>query len=342
MTQRLEVFMVSVESRDRQSLVQRVGSIESYLKSIPEDTDLKDLCYTATVCTRHYENRVAFLCRSIDDLRESISRYLKQSPTAVITKDKSIIQYTVSTRRLGYLCSCEGQYMLEMGKDFWQSHPVYQKTFNECDRIFRKFGGFSPIDLVYVKKVDLTYEELYRMPTLNCIYTSIIEVYKSYGVEPSFTLPYCVGHKLAFYASGHEITFMKPNVPVYYSSKQIDHTNYKEISSSKFWGWMLREELYFNDAVKLVLQKEPDCDAFLEIAPYPIIGGILRRTLYEKGKTNHIVLPSMMHEAENNFDTLFSTLAKLSVGGYPVKWDVAYPHDQHTIVQGYVLIQSNL
>eukprot|EP01133_Synstelium_polycarpum_P011631 gene11631-13581_t len=285
---------------------------------------------------------------------------------------------------------------------------------------------------------------MYRMPILNCIYLSIIEVYKSYGVEPSFTLPYCVGHELAFYASGmetledaqrhsvsltsnykdilygtgrifiaqigrdkmeniilylgltdevyiveastsvhclvsgtiqgfekltkaldhhkityfnnnqaiawhtkyvdaivdhsnkaHEATLMPPKAPIYISSKQIDHTNYKDFSSREFWGSMLREEIRFNDAVKLVLEKEPDCDVFLEIAPYHVIGGILRRTLYEKGKVNHMVLPSMMHPSENNFDTLFSTLAKLSVGGYPVKWDVAYPHGKHTVVQGY-------
>eukprot|EP01133_Synstelium_polycarpum_P011633 gene11633-13583_t len=134
----------------------------------------------------------------------------------------------------------------------------------------------------------------------------------------------------------YDQTIMPPKVPIYVAGRIIDQSSYKDFKTYPYWSTLLRNPVRFDQDVRTILEKEPDCDAFIEISTAPIIGGILRRNLLEKGKPKNLVAQSMLHGQENNFDTLMATLAKLNVGGYPVKWEVAYPHHNHIIVQEYV------
>eukprot|EP01133_Synstelium_polycarpum_P011634 gene11634-13584_t len=134
---------------------------------------------------------------------------------------------------------------------------------------------------------------------------------------------------------GINIPTQPPKIPIYGPYKMIDSSNY-QIKTQEFWGNLLTKKIPFDQQVRTVLQKESDCDAFMEISAFPILAGILKRNLFEKGKPKHIIVPSMMHGQENNFDTLMASLAKLSVGGHKIKWEAVYPHGNHRIVQDYI------
>eukprot|EP01133_Synstelium_polycarpum_P007803 gene7803-9154_t len=404
-----------------------------------------DLCFTATAYTQHHDNRVAFLCRSIANLRALITKYLDQNP-AVVAQDENIIQYSVSTKKLGFLVPCEGKYPLGAGKDFWLHHPVYQSKLKECDEIVRKYAQWSPLELIYTNPVDLTLVEDKRYVCVTIVQICIASVYESYGVEPSFLLPYCGGQFAAHAISGltsleeelmfimgyavasrdkfehtgamgvinygkkdlsviiedlgldnhlyiveastsvhclvsgdhyafmrllkelkvlnitysynqqntiawhcdlvestfsdlefYKQTMLSPKAAIYGPGRIIDQSNYKSVDTRILWSSLLSCPVKFDQDVRTVLRVEKDCDAYLEISTYPIVSAILKRNLFEKGKPKHLVVQSMHHGTENNLDTLMATLTKLSVGLYPVCWEVAYPHSNHTLLQDYLI-----
>eukprot|EP01133_Synstelium_polycarpum_P011630 gene11630-13580_t len=369
-TRRLEAFMVSVDSNEKDDLMKRVTIIENYLGTIPDNSDLKDLCYTATVATVQFDNRVVFLCRSITDLKDSISKYLHQDPVSIATDKLASLNCMYLAILAVYesygvhpslaLPYCSGYNVALYISGMVSLEGSLKTTVSLAYNFARSLYGTGSIFIAQIGKdkmekiiESLSLEKEVFIPesstSVHCLISGtiggcaklckVLDQNKIKYVNNKQAIPWhCPLAEIVREESYlcFDQTVMPAKLPIYGSGEILDETNYK---TRPFWGKLLSEPIQVNDGIKLMMEREPDCNAFLEIAPIPLLGSILRRNLFEKGMPNHLVVPTMVSHYENNFDTLICTLAKLSVGGHPVKWDVVYPHDKNNLISNYPINQ---
>ncbi len=88
-----------------------------------------------------------------------------------------------------------------------------------------------------------------------------------------------------------------------------------------YWARGVRDPVLFAAAVEALAGA--GCDAFVEVAPHPVLSGSIAETLAARG-VEAVVLPSLRRD-EGEREVLLSSLGALYARGLPVEWGALHP-----------------
>ncbi|EFA86495.1 putative polyketide synthase [Heterostelium album PN500] len=202
----MEVFSVSVNSNDKEHLKQRVQDMIDYLNANGEQTVLKDICYTSNVRTNQLSNRVSFMIESVEDLKDKLQQFLSVEeddlPSTVFMKDSSSAE-TFGTKKLAFVCSGQGQQWISMGKELFDSSPIFRAEFMKCSSLFQALSGWSIIDKVFdSRNTEAIHDTWLAQPAIFATQVGICAVLKSAGVVPASVIGHSLGEVVAAYLAG--------------------------------------------------------------------------------------------------------------------------------------------
>jgi phthiocerol/phenolphthiocerol synthesis type-I polyketide synthase C len=99
-----------------------------------------------------------------------------------------------------------------------------------------------------------------------------------------------------------------------------------------YWARNIRRTVQFAPAIGRLLDQGHD--AFLEIAPHPVLSGSITQCLHARGLAG-TVLPSLRREDDDRA-VLLGSLGALYARGHAVDWKKVYPGGRHVRLPGYV------
>lgn len=165
------------------------------------ELSLPDLCFSANAGRDHFEHRLAVIADSPNILRKKLSSFADNWPTPNCFYSQ---MHAASRSKLAFLFAPQGSQYINMGKQLYQTQPVFRQTIEECDYLLRDELDKPLLEILY--KEDLAHKCLYRpsyvQPMLFSIEYALAQMWLSWGVQPDFVMGHSVGEYTAACVAG--------------------------------------------------------------------------------------------------------------------------------------------
>lgn len=190
------VLAISAKSPER--LQELAGRFRQSLTDLGE-REVADLCHTAAVGRSHFNHRLAIPVRSADQLRESLQSFADGQRSPLIKTGKAR-----SDRRLNvaFLFSGQGSQFVGMGRQLYDTHPVFRQALDQCDEILADLLPRRLLQVLFQDDGDdaALHQTLYTQPALFSLEYSLSRLWRSFGIEPTVM----IGHSIGDYAAACE------------------------------------------------------------------------------------------------------------------------------------------
>ncbi|MET9111996.1 acyltransferase domain-containing protein, partial [Streptomyces zhihengii] len=166
----------------------RLGAAWAVRLGDAADGELDALAAQAGAGRAHFPYRRALLGTTAGQLAEQLST--PAGPAA-------------GAPRIAFLFSGQGSQYFGMGRELYESEPVFRETFDACDRVLAPALGASLTDLLYYgDDRDAVNETRVTQPALVTLELSLAALWESRGVRPAVVMGHSVGEISAAVTAG--------------------------------------------------------------------------------------------------------------------------------------------
>ena len=203
-------FLLSAKQAD--ALTDLAKRYETFLATHPTAT-LADICSTANTGRTHFKHRLAIATESTPQLQQQLKDFLQgpQMPT---------IKHQVLTGglapKIAFLFTGQGSQYLDMGRELYESSPLFRACMDRCDRILQPHLDRSIIEIIYAPTTTATTtsaapessvlstidQTRYTQPCLFALEYALAEQWVSWGVRPSLVMGHSLGEYVAACVAG--------------------------------------------------------------------------------------------------------------------------------------------
>jgi acyl transferase domain-containing protein/acyl carrier protein len=182
-----------LSARTPEALERLIRRYLDFLKTADEDR-LPDICHTAATGRRHFEFRAAAHGRDLSDFTDSLAEVLEGACFPRIAKD----------RRVVFLYTGQGSQYHGMGRQLYQTQPVFRKALDRCDRLYRELEGVSLLDMIHGEGADQdrVNHTRYAQPLIFSLGYALTRLWLSWGVKPAAVAGHSVGEYTAACLAG--------------------------------------------------------------------------------------------------------------------------------------------
>jgi acyl transferase domain-containing protein/NADPH:quinone reductase-like Zn-dependent oxidoreductase/NAD(P)-dependent dehydrogenase (short-subunit alcohol dehydrogenase family) len=163
---------------------------------------LAGICRTAAL-RAHHSHRAAILAASVEELRRGLDAVARgETAPGVhtgIVKGRDPI-------KVAFLFSGQGSQSPQMGRRLFETEPVFRQAIQRCADILGDTLGPSLLEVLYPADAAtggaaLVHETRYTQPALFALEYALLELWRSWGIEPDAVIGHSVGEYAAAYAA---------------------------------------------------------------------------------------------------------------------------------------------
>jgi amino acid adenylation domain-containing protein len=193
--------LFTLSAPNREGLRGLVRRYLAYLEQHPR-VDLGDLCFTANVGRKKFEDRLALVV----DSTARLSTRLREIQTA-----EGIGQRTSGDGRsrdkldkVTFLFTGQGSQYPDMGRSLFETDAGFRATVKECDERLRSHLGRSILEVMYgsERAKSEIHETIFAQPALFVLQYAMCKRWQSWGIEPDLLLGHSVGEIVAACVAG--------------------------------------------------------------------------------------------------------------------------------------------
>ncbi len=181
--------------------------------------NLADVCHTANTGRSHFAHRVAIVAQDAGQIQSQLADFA----TGIVQPGMSLGHAPdhLARPKIAFLFTGQGSQYVDMGRELYQTQPVFRRALDRCDAILRPLLGESLLALLYPAPPHLNSnvvgltphpqgegtllqldQTAYAQPALFALEYALAELWKSWGVEADVVLGHSVGEYVAACVSG--------------------------------------------------------------------------------------------------------------------------------------------
>lgn len=199
--------VLPLTARTPDALPQLVAGIrEELARAGADDADdadglsLTDLGFTLAHRRQHLESRLSLVYSSRASLEEALAANLRgeEHPRVLLDQQRDALQ-----RRLVWVFTGMGPQWWAMGRQLFESEPVYREAIERCDREIAELAGWSLIEELAAGEAESNMSETWLAQPANfAVQVGLAALWRSYGVRPDAVVGHSTGEVAAFYEAG--------------------------------------------------------------------------------------------------------------------------------------------
>ncbi|MFC5754742.1 SDR family NAD(P)-dependent oxidoreductase [Actinomadura rugatobispora] len=184
----------AVSARSPEALREQASRLASWLDERPE-LDLVDVGFSLASTRSVMDHRAVV----VGGDRDEVSRGLRA--LAEGTPDPGVVSGTVSRGSVAVLFSGQGAQRVGMGRELYESFPMFARAFDE---VCAAFEGLVPESLCEVvwERPDLIDQTVFTQAGLFAFEVALFRLVESWGVRPDFVGGHSIGELVAAHVAG--------------------------------------------------------------------------------------------------------------------------------------------
>ncbi|TDV54219.1 non-ribosomal peptide synthetase/type I polyketide synthase [Actinophytocola oryzae] len=165
-----------------------------------EGVSLADLGHTLAHRRQHLESRLSVVYSTRESLDDALAAVERGEPHPRVLQDRVL---DVPQRRVVWVFTGMGPQWWAMGRQLYETEPVYRDVIDRCDREMRRIADFSLIDELNADEADSAMAQTWLAQTANfALQIGLAALWRANGVTPDAIVGHSTGEVAAFYEAG--------------------------------------------------------------------------------------------------------------------------------------------
>lgn len=192
--------MLTLSAKTEKALGELAQSYADFLAVHPE-TPLADICFTANAGRSHFEHRLAICTQSHAELQTALNDFIACRDNPLVLSSQS---NTKKHPKIAFLFTGQGSQYLDMGRQLYETQPIFRQTLDRCDEILRPYLEKPLLQVLYPEEVKSSPldQTAYTQPALFALEYALSQLWKSWGVEPTAVMGHSLGEYVAACVAG--------------------------------------------------------------------------------------------------------------------------------------------
>ncbi len=202
--ERRATLLFTLSAASDESLKTLAKKYDDFIAAHPE-LSLADLCFSAATTRGHFKRRIAVVAASCDELRTKLRAFHTGSDPTEVIGGISTRHETADRSNLAFLFTGQGSQYAGMGRELYSTQPVFRAAIDRCAEILRDRLERPLTELLFgetTTAAQMLDQTIYTQPALFALQFALVELWKSWGIEPSAVLGHSVGEYAAACAAG--------------------------------------------------------------------------------------------------------------------------------------------
>ncbi len=183
------LHLLTLSARTEIALQELVERYDSALGNSKEA--LGDICFTANAGRIHFEYRSSVVGATVEEIRKK----LQERKTGTEGQERGGV-------RPVFLFSGQGAQYAGMGKQLYETQPVFRKAIDECEELLKGELEKPLREVMWGASTEALEQTAYTQPALFALEYAMSEMWKSWGIVPGVVLGHSVGEYVAACVAG--------------------------------------------------------------------------------------------------------------------------------------------
>ncbi|MEI6704279.1 MAG: type I polyketide synthase, partial [Deltaproteobacteria bacterium] len=190
--------LLVLSATDETALRALAGRFAGYLGN-PGIPSLAAICNTAATGRNRFSFGLAVVGATSHELAQRLTVFARQGTTTGLYLRSSQV---ACNQGPVFLFTGQGSQYPGMGKELYESSPVYCEALDLCDGLFAPMLGLSIRDLMHYGNEEELARTVYTQPAIFCLEYALVRLWQSWGVAPSALLGHSIGEFVAACIAG--------------------------------------------------------------------------------------------------------------------------------------------
>ncbi|NEO45631.1 MAG: type I polyketide synthase, partial [Moorea sp. SIO4A3] len=198
------VNLLSLSAKTPEALTQLAARYQNYIET-HQELEIADICYTANTGRKHFNHRLAIIAETQQELLEKLKYY--QVEEQVIKLFYGELPGN-KIAKVAFLFTGQGSQYVNMGKQLYETQPVFRQALDQCSQILETELEKSVIEVIYPENPEskaasnILEQTSYTQPTLFAIEYALFKLWESWGIRPDVVMGHSVGEYVAATVAG--------------------------------------------------------------------------------------------------------------------------------------------
>jgi acyl transferase domain-containing protein/SAM-dependent methyltransferase len=193
-----EQQILALSARSHPALRAVAARFVDTLSSGASNSDwLRDVCATANGGRTHFAHRVSVTAVSADTMAASLREWLDGTETPAVVAGAP--REGASMPRVAFLFPGQGPQYVGMGRELYQSAPVFRAALDECAAVLEPYIGQPLLPVIFPAAGDASAIDRAELaqPAMFAFEVALARLWMSWGIAPAAVL----GHSFGEYAA---------------------------------------------------------------------------------------------------------------------------------------------
>ncbi|HCB01661.1 MAG TPA: hypothetical protein DEP19_04700 [Anaerolineae bacterium] len=179
------------------------SSLQDLASAFDNDNGLNiaNIAFTANTTRSHFEHRLAIQAGNNEELKKNIDAFLANSESPFVSFGQA---KPGAQPKIAFLFTGQGSQYVGMGKQLYETQPVFHDALDECAKILDPILNRSLLEIIFASdKNDITiHQTQYTQPALFAFEYALAQMWRSWGIQPHSVLGHSVGEYVAACIAG--------------------------------------------------------------------------------------------------------------------------------------------